>query len=265
MRTTSISLAVLMGFCGSAFAADLPSRVAPPVFVAPPIPVFVWTGFYIGGQVGYSFGRDTGSYHPDGTAGGPYPFRHDVDGVIGGGHVGYLFSPASLPLAGALGSGLVIGVEGDVDGGHETATQDVGILDGFRPGYFVNRLTTNIQGSGRGRLGYAIGPILVYGTGGAAVASFKSRYYVNGLNYDGNSPTRLGWTAGGGVEYALTPHILVRGEYRYSDFGRFTDEDHTGFNGFLPFAQRHEIQQRAQFGVSYLFATPVAAPVVARY
>ena len=39
-----------------AVAADLPSRRAPPVYVPPPIPVFTWTGFYIGGNAGYAFG-----------------------------------------------------------------------------------------------------------------------------------------------------------------------------------------------------------------
>ncbi len=39
----------------AAFAADLPSRAPPPVYLPPP-PIFTWTGIYIGGQVGYAWG-----------------------------------------------------------------------------------------------------------------------------------------------------------------------------------------------------------------
>ena len=51
VKTLFTSVALIALSVSTAFAADLPSRRAPPVFVPPPIPVFSWTGFYAGGQV----------------------------------------------------------------------------------------------------------------------------------------------------------------------------------------------------------------------
>jgi outer membrane immunogenic protein len=46
-----------IALAGTGFAADLPSRAPPPVYV-PPAPIFTWTGVYIGGQIGYAWGND---------------------------------------------------------------------------------------------------------------------------------------------------------------------------------------------------------------
>ena len=46
-----------IAIAGSAFAADLPYRGPPPVYLPPP-PIFTWSGLYIGGQVGYAWGSD---------------------------------------------------------------------------------------------------------------------------------------------------------------------------------------------------------------
>src|ERR1700709_137694 len=78
------------------FAADLaPYTKAAPVYVAP---VYNWTGFYIGGNVGYSWGRsrDTATL-TDGT--GTILFtdiaRNNMDGVVGGGQIGYNWQTSS--------------------------------------------------------------------------------------------------------------------------------------------------------------------------
>ena len=81
-----LSTVTLGALSVSAFAADLPSRRAPPVYVPPPIPVFTWTGFYVGGQVGYQWGRSNGTAlaaRGGGAAGSGSP-----NGILGGGHVG---------------------------------------------------------------------------------------------------------------------------------------------------------------------------------
>jgi len=126
IRTFLLSTVALATIAGSAFAADLPSRRAPPVYAPPPpIPVFTWTGFYVGGQVGYEFGRSNAFAYNAATGGGLAANSSSPDGVIGGGHIGYLFSTQSLPVLGSLfggngsagfGTGGVIGIEGDVDG-----------------------------------------------------------------------------------------------------------------------------------------------------
>ena len=97
---------------------------------------------------------------------------------------------------------------------------------------------------------------MFFATGGAAVAEFKDQY-LSVFNY---SHDRIGWTVGGGVEYAITTNWSLRGEYRYSDFGTFTDN----VASLVPVRQRN-IMQRATVGFSYKFDTPVVAPVVARY
>jgi outer membrane immunogenic protein len=54
-KKTLFTAAAVVAMSTTAFAADLPSRKAPPVYVPPP-PVFTWTGVYIGAQIGYQFG-----------------------------------------------------------------------------------------------------------------------------------------------------------------------------------------------------------------
>ncbi len=129
----------------------------------PPIPVFSFTGFYAGVQAGYEFGRGP---HPGSGFGDTG--TNSRDGFIGGGHVGYNFSTQSLPIFGSAfnsigsalgGSGVVLGIEGDVDGTTARRTFNFATFND------VNR--EDIEGSVRGRLGVAVDRALVYGTGGA--------------------------------------------------------------------------------------------------
>src|SRR4029077_12319307 len=92
-----------IALAGSAFAADLPSKAPPPVYV-PPVPIFTWTGVYIGGQVGYVWGQNKVGF---GDNFGDFDsFSYNTSGVIGGAHIGY-----NLQL-----SQFVLGLEGDVNG-----------------------------------------------------------------------------------------------------------------------------------------------------
>ena len=270
MNTRFLYGALALLLATPALAADLPARRAPPVY-APPIPVFSWEGFYVGGQAGYAFGRDgtlatLPAVAPIVNAVGGFPGlavaqTFSPSGVIGGGHVGYNVS--SRPFFGSLlGSAGIVGIEGDVDGAdyHKTV---------FGPPFGLSgsdyaKLRSDIQGSVRGRIGIAFDRALFYATGGAAFADFKTSYSVTGVGFDAFSHSRLGYTIGGGVEYAFTDHIALRAEYRYSDYGSFTD---TLVNSSLiagTTVRHHETMNRVQAGLSYLFSTP-PAPVVARY
>jgi outer membrane immunogenic protein len=126
IRKVLLSTVALVAISGTAFAADLPSRRAPPVYIPPPIPVFTWTGFYAGGDIGYGFGKDVATSYA-----GARSVVYNVgrpDGVVGGGHIGYNFSTQSLlggaasgiagvPFVGGFGgAGGVIGIEGDITG-----------------------------------------------------------------------------------------------------------------------------------------------------
>ncbi len=245
----------------TAFAADLPSRRAPPVFVPPPIPVFTWTGLYIGGQAGYEFGASN-AYAYDRVGTGLASRSQKANGFIGGGHVGYNFSTQSLPLLNSFGGGfggggLVVGIEGDADGSNYKSNYLLGGIN--------NGIREDIQGSIRGRVGIAYDRVLFYATGGAAFGDLHNSYVntINGLS-DNSSHTRVGYTLGGGVEYAISNNWSLRAEYRYTDYGTFT-ENLAGSTGGGLNVRHHETNNRVQGGFSYRFETPVAAPVVARY
>ena len=113
-------------------------------------------------------------------------------------------------IPGFGGGGFVVGVEGDVDGADDHSTRAIGTLnESFRNG---------IQGSARGRVGIAIDRALFYATGGAAFAAFTDDF-ASPRGFDTFTHTRVGYTVGGGVEYAINPNFALRAEYRYSDFG----------------------------------------------
>ena len=259
IRKVLMSTVALVAITGTAFAADLPSRRAPPVFVPPPIPVFSWTGFYVGGQVGYGFGKDTATEVAVNGAAATYQTGFP-NGIVGGAHVGYNFSTQSLPvfgsaLGGLTGAGGVIGVEGDVNGSDYRGTAAFG---GAVPLFNQDRM--QISGSVRGRIGVAYDRALFYATGGAAFASFQDVYAIGGLPVQSMSHTRVGYTVGGGIEYAITTVWSLRAEYRYTDYGRYVD-----LNAPAPFNTMHrQTMQTVTVGFSYKFDTPLA-PVVARY
>ena len=170
----------------------------------PPVPIFTWTGFYVGGQIGYGFGRD--AYYAQNVF---VSSTYRPTGVIGGAHVGYNLSSQSL-FGNLLGAGGVIGVEGDVDGTSLSRTQPVFPTSALNIGTRIP-----IEGSIRGRVGFAVDRALFYATGGAAFASLRNNYFSNTFGaFPTLSHTRVGYTVGGGVEYAITNNWSVRAEYR---------------------------------------------------
>jgi outer membrane immunogenic protein len=231
----------VVALAGAAAAADLPSRAPPPVYV-PPAPIFSWTGIYIGGQVGYAFGTLNTS-----VTAFPLPTvanSFTANGVIGGAHVGY----------NAQINQWVVGVEGSVDGTSIDSTVQVGGLP------FTGKLL--VEGSIRGRLGVAWDRLLLYATGGVAFGGFESIYPPVLPPSTTVSVTRTGWTAGGGVEYALNNNWSLRAEYRYTDFGSYTDFPASFLD--IP-VRRHFTHHVVQGGFSYKFDLAPPAPVVAKY
>ncbi|OBZ97561.1 membrane protein (plasmid) [Pararhizobium polonicum] len=118
-------------------------------------------------------------------------FGSDADRDSGtvGAHAGYNFQHGNI----------VFGIENDFNYNFEESDN------------------TNVEwdASGRGRVGYAWDRTLFFATAGVAAAGAKIDVPGAGKKDD----ILIGWTAGGGIEHALTDNILVRGEYRYSDFG----------------------------------------------
>ena len=273
IKSVASALALVL-LSTTAMAADLPSRRAPPVYAPPPpIPVFSWTGFYVGGQVGYQFGRSNGFAYSALTGAGLDAEGSSPRGIVGGGHVGYLFSTQSIPvlsnitgafsslplIGGVGGAGGVFGIEGDVDGASYRSAYAYGA------GALSNYTREPIQGSVRGRLGFAVDRALFYATGGAAFGDLRNTY-VNNINGTTGtfSNTRVGYTVGGGVEYGFTNNLSVRVEYRYTDYGSFTNNLINTTAGGVN-VRHHETNNRVQAGFSYKFDTFTPAPVVARY
>ena len=270
IRTLLLSTVALATLAGSAFAADLPSRRAPPVYAPPPpIPVFSWTGLYVGGQVGYQFGRSNAFAYD--VVGNTAASGSSPNGVVGGAHVGYLFSTQSIPvlsnitgafsslplIGGVGGAGGVFGIEGDVNGANYRSAYSFGPVN--------NYTREPIEGSIRGRLGFAVDRALFYATGGAAFGDLRNTYVNNFTGAtDQFSHTRVGYTVGGGVEYAFTNNLSVRVEYRYTDYGSFTDNLANSTGGGVNIRHR-ETNNRVQAGFSYKFNTFSPSPVVARY
>lgn len=154
-----------------------------------------WDGAYVGGFIGYGWGTladDDGNILP--TA----PNETDLSGWTVGAKLGANFS---------VGSGLVLGAEGDV------AWSGIG---GYNNDDGID-FDVNWTSSLRGRVGYDAGAFMPYLTGGLALAG--------GTVSDGptdNSQVHFGWTAGAGVEVAATDQISIDLQYRYSDYGQAT-------------------------------------------
>ena len=218
--------ALLATMSGVALAADLPSRVAPPVYAPPPIPVFTWTGAYFGINAGYAFDHE-GSFTTVGTFGGA---RQTVssDGFTGGGQIGYNYQlPGFGGGFGGPGSGLVIGLEADASYTDLDRTRNVGVFG------VTGTLRSDLDflGTVRGRLGYSFGQFLIYGTGGFAYGGVNNQ--ISGL---GQTFTRdrieTGYAYGGGIEYALptssflnffkSSAVTIKAEYLHYDLGRTT-------------------------------------------
>ena len=144
---------------------------------------------------------------------------------------------------------------------------------GDTPGSIRARSEGNVQGSVRGRIGIAFDRALIYGTGGVALTGFNTTI-VDTTGFFTGAPgtnatfsnTRAGWTAGGGIEYAVTDNWWVRAEYRYSNFGNTTDFP---FAGALPFAdsfvslRHHLTENQVQAGLSYRFDWTIPGAAVA--
>ncbi|HVY19554.1 MAG TPA: outer membrane beta-barrel protein [Bauldia sp.] len=114
-------------------------------------------------------------------------------GWEGGGFLGYNLQ---------TNQNLVVGLEGDVTFANR---------DGLSNGLAVHN---NWNGTLRGRIGYAMDRFMVYGTGGLAVGGLSS-------SSTSESATKVGWTAGAGIEAALTDKVTGRVEYRHTDLGAF--------------------------------------------
>jgi outer membrane immunogenic protein len=199
MRRLGLALLASTLFIGAASAADMPRRApaykAPEPIMAQP---YNWTGFYVGGNLGYGWGRQDNSV--DGTSVG----SANVNGIIGGGQVGYNWQVNQI----------VFGLEADFQGSGQKG--DGSFTVPF-PGTFTNKL--DWFGTVRGRVGYAFDRWLPYVTGGWAYGHGSIDASAPGVGAGSVSNTYSGWTVGGGLEYAFLNNWSAKIEYLYVDFG----------------------------------------------
>lgn len=256
----------------SAFAADLPMR---PYTQAPMYAesVFNWTGFYLGGNIGYSLGRSsnnetisnslTGAIVATGTS------RDNVNGVIGGGQFGYNWQVSNW----------VAGFEGDFQGSRERGFAMLVCPGcGSGPSDITSTLTQKLAwfGTVRGRAGVLVTPaVLLYGTGGLAYGEVDTAGSISGQTAQGSgtvffpslTSTRVGWTAGAGIEGRIGGNWTAKFEYLYMDLGTAS---------FGPLATNIPVPVRTNAGASYSshFTDNILrvgvnyifnAPVVAKY
>ena len=177
---------VAASFATGALAADLP-RQATKAPVAPMIPAFNWTGFYIGLNGGYGWA--------DSTFG-------DANGFVGGGQIGYNWQ--------AIGSPWVFGLEADIQGSGMDASATSGVVT-------VNG-SIDAFATLRGRIGYAFDRFMIYGTGGAAFTKTELSA-TNGIVSVSDSDWSTGYTLGAGFEWAVWQRMSVKLEYLYVDSG----------------------------------------------
>jgi outer membrane immunogenic protein len=191
------STVALVAATGAKAADAVIEQEPAPVVVAP---TFTWNGAYIGGQVGYGWGK--ADFSGD-------VFTNDSvkpDGFLGGLYAGYNFD---------LGNNVVLGIDGDIT--YNDLSKGIRVYnDDLEVGSFENKLRWS--GAVRARAGYAFDRFLPYIAGGVAFGDVKNSGTINGIGFS-ESKTLTGWTVGGGVDYAATDNLIVRLEYRYTDYG----------------------------------------------
>jgi outer membrane immunogenic protein len=221
-------LGLVVAAYNPATAADLPTAPrrmpakAPPV-VAPYAPA--WAGWYIGVHAGVIADESKqNGYLPNELVNDNYCWAFDdcdfsnkqrAIGFLGGGQIGYNFQAGST----------VFGFEADISwsSAKKTETGSQGLYD------WTAKTGPEVFGTARLRLGYAFDRALVYATGGLAYAKLRNTFQNDtGYTWSEGDDWRLGWTVGGGIEFALGSNWTIKGEGLYYDLGK---QDHVS-NGF---------------------------------
>ncbi len=202
---------------GAVFASDLrmPVKAAAPS----PSPAWNWSGFYVGVNVGYGIASDPLTETSSNVA---FPVllansaNLGVNGVIGGGQIGYNWQTAPNWL---------VGFEADFQGsgqrGSATFTNSAAVASTD-----TVQVDTDWFGTVRGRIGYIQDNVnLWYVTGGLAYGRdelklSQTNSIFPALPTAGTfTKTNTGWTIGGGLESHLFGNWTGKIEYLYIDLG----------------------------------------------
>jgi outer membrane immunogenic protein len=218
-----LSLSALLGaFLGnSALAADLPPYEA--AIVAPTPISYNWTGFYVGSFAGLGWSSIDIS-QLEASDGTPYNIGGDYDADDGGFHgglqVGFDWQWNKV-VAGLVGEAGVLWFDESVYDPSSLPNAD-GIRD------TKTSFESDWYAALSARIGVAFNRLLVYAKGGVAFLDAEAetvddclrRRRCGGAIVDASdSDVLVGWSVGGGVEYAFNQHWSAGAEYRYFDFG----------------------------------------------
>jgi high affinity Mn2+ porin len=218
LASASLVFAAAIGPAANAADAD-----GPLVFKAPATPaatLYEWTGFYVGGHLGYAWGN---SGWTTAGAAGSFSVAHNVDTFD---ESGSFFTGVQAGYNYMLPNRLVVGVE--VDGtfpsfpslsGNQIGGGSTFVSPTFGQESFSEQMLAS--GTVRGRIGYAPGNWLFYATGGFAWSyNQQTLTQISTGNTDSPFLWRLGWAAGAGFEAPVAPHWTARFEYLFVDYGK---------------------------------------------
>lgn len=250
MRNLLLGGLTLLIASGAAHGADLPARRLG-TLAAPAVPLFTWTGFHAGVNVGGAIGAGDWRIEPATATFGLFAlteaesaslarrFRTDEAGFTGGGQIGFDYQRGAVVLGAEADFNLLAGA-----GRNVTRTDLVTSFGGGVPALlgpvpaplrFDTHLTRASDWFATARVRLGVTPLerlMVYATGGLAVGETKGGLAAVvipaaallparvELNYAGRkSSTGVGWAGGVGVEYAFLNNFSVKLEYLYVDLG----------------------------------------------
>jgi outer membrane immunogenic protein len=207
MRKSSLMLfaaAVLhMTASQSALAADIARGPPPPPVYVPPIPIpYLWTGCYVGGNVGGAWSRIDLT-----DVNGVNNFSATNSGFAGGGQIGCDYQ----------WSAWVVGFRNMLDAtslSSSTTFSTVPFTGNINSRtWWFDTLTA--------RGGYLVTPqVLLYAQGGAAWTNTDVTFLTgSGAQVGEASNDRTGWTVGAGVEWTFATRWSAFVEYNFMGFG----------------------------------------------
>jgi len=261
-KILALATAAVTFSCAPALAADMPVKA--PVYKAA-APMFDWTGWYAGANVGYGFGSNRVNFDP--LDAGAVVRAAFVSPQLGDDPKGFL---GGLQLGANRQIGNVVyGVETDLSYSGIRDTVSGPPLTGFG---FVTSAQQKLDwfGTLRARAGLvSLDRSLIYVTGGLAYGQARlttSTIIGGGLNcalvanfcMAGSSERWMaGWTIGGGWEYAFAPNWSAKLEYLYYDLGKITDiNPQINGNAGITFQGSTNVKGNiVRVGLNYMFGT----------
>ncbi|MFO1108620.1 MAG: outer membrane protein [Bradyrhizobium sp.] len=265
MKVLAIAGSIVLASTLNSLAADMAVK-APAIA---PVSVYNWTGFYIGGNVGYAWGNADTFFNPLPSAAIfvnllPQTLSPDPKGVLGGVQAGYNWQAGKF----------VLGVEADIQAADINGDVRVTpiIQNNGTPfpgaGFLSAHQRIDWFGTVRARAGVtATDRLLLYVTGGLAYGDVnyaaQTDFRPGGTTlYAANfTKTKVGWTVGAGAEWAFASNWSAKVEYLYIDLGN----ESTTVNpvpALPPFQVAYSWktqEQVARVGLNYKFGGPVVA------